>query len=241
MTQIISHRGYSAKYPENTMIAFQGAVEVGTHGIELDVQLSKDGEIVICHDETIDRTSNGTGYIKDMTLKELKQYDFGSKFNQIPAKYEFQEIPTLREYFESMGNHDVITNIELKTNIFEYEGIQGKVWDLIKEFKREERTIISSFNHHSIMKMKEIAPGLKCGFLTMCGLLHPGTYTKQYSVECYHPVFRSLTEEDIKNCQSEDIEINTYTVNDEKHISRLIESNITNIITDETELGLRLI
>ena len=69
MTQIISHRGYSAKYPENTMIAFQKAVEVGTHGIELDVQLSKDGEIVICHDETINRTSNGTGYIKDMTLK----------------------------------------------------------------------------------------------------------------------------------------------------------------------------
>ena len=94
MTQIISHRGYSAKYPENTMIAFQKAVECGTHGIELDVQLSKDGEVVICHDETIDRTSNGTGYIKDMTVEELKKYDFGSKFNRINAKYEFQEIPT---------------------------------------------------------------------------------------------------------------------------------------------------
>jgi glycerophosphoryl diester phosphodiesterase len=241
MTQIISHRGYSAKYPENTMIAFQRAVELGTHGIELDVQMSKDGEIVICHDETIDRTSNGSGYIKDMTVKELKQYDFGSKFNRIHAKYEFQEIPTLKEYFEYIKDFDVFTNVELKTNIFKYEGIQMKLWDLIKEFEMEERTIISSFNHHSIMEMKKIAPHIKCGFLTMCGLLHPGTYTKQYSVECYHPVFRSLTEEDIKNCQSENIEINTYTVNDEKQIMRLIDYHITNIITDETELGLRLI
>ena len=241
MTQIISHRGYSAKYPENTMIAFQRAVEFGTHGIELDVQLSKDGEVVICHDETIDRTSNGTGYIKDMTLKELKQYDFGSKFNRIDAKYEFQEIPTLKEYFEYIKDFDVFTNVELKTNMFKYEGIQEKVWDLIKEFEMEERTIISSFNHHSILEMKEIARSIKCGFLTMCGLLNPGSYTKQYSVECYHPFFVSLTEEDIKNCQSENIEINTYTVNEEIHIRRLIETNITNIITDETELGLRLI
>lgn len=240
MTQIISHRGYSAKYPENTMIAFQRAVEVGTHGIELDVQLSKDGEVVICHDETIDRTSNGRGYIKDMTVKELKRYDFGSKFNRIHAKYEFQEIPTLREYFEYIKDFDVFTNVELKTNMFKYEGIQEKVWDLIKEFDMEERVIISSFNHHSILEMKKIAPYIKCGLLTMCGLLHPGTYTKQYSVECYHPVFVSLTEEDILNCQSENIEINTYTVNEEKQMLRLIDS-ITNIITDETELGLRLI
>ena len=241
MTQIISHRGYSAKYPENTMIAFQKAVECGTHGIELDVQLSKDGEVVICHDETIDRTSNGTGYIKDMTVEELKKYDFGSKFNRINAKYEFQEIPTLREYLEYIKDFEVYTNIELKTNIFKYEGIQEKVWDLINEFHLEERIMISSFNHHSILEMKEIAPSIKCGFLTMCGLLNPGSYTKQYSVECYHPFFVSLTEEDIKNCQSEQIEINTYTVNEEKQIRRFVDLKMTNIITDETELALRLI
>lgn len=239
MTQIISHRGYSAKYPENTMIAFQKAVEAGTHGIELDVHVTKDGEVVICHDETIDRTSNGTGYICEMTLKQLKQYDFGCKFIGTNSNFEFQPIPTLREYFDFIKDTNVFTNIELKTTIVKYEGIQEKVFDLIKEFQMEERTIISSFNHHSIMEMKRIAPHIKCGFLTICGLLHPGTYTKKYSVECYHPFFFSLTEEDIANCQSEQIDINVYTVNEQKQMQTLIASNITNIITDETELALQ--
>ncbi|NJE30736.1 glycerophosphodiester phosphodiesterase [Thermococcus sp. 18S1] len=100
---LLGHRGYSAKYPENTLLAFKKAVEAGADGIELDVWLTKDGEVVVIHDDTVDRTSNGSGRVKDMTLDELKSLDFGNG----------ERIPTLEETFEALPE-DVLINVEIK-------------------------------------------------------------------------------------------------------------------------------
>ena len=96
MTKNFAHRGFSGKYPENTMLAFQKAIEVGADGIELDVQLTKDGELVIIHDETIDRTTDGKGYVIDYTYEELSKFDASYIYR---GKVEFNKIPTLKEYF----------------------------------------------------------------------------------------------------------------------------------------------
>ena len=112
-----AHRGFSGKYPENTMLAFEKAVEAGCEGIELDVHFSKDQELVIIHDEKVDRTSDGNGYVKDFTYEELKKISFSYKFAE---EIGFQKIPTLKEYFEFVKDKDLITNIELKTGVFEY-------------------------------------------------------------------------------------------------------------------------
>ena len=144
MVKNFAHRGFSGKYPENTMLAFEKAVEAGADGIELDVQLTKDGEIVIIHDETIDRTTDGKGFVADYTYEELKKFDASYIYT---GKMGFNKIPALREYFEFVKDKNIVTNIELKTGINEYFGIEEKVWGLIKEYNLAEKIIISSFNH----------------------------------------------------------------------------------------------
>ena len=115
-----AHRGFSGKYPENTMLAFQKAFETGADGIELDVQLTKDGEVVIIHDETVDRTTDGTGYVRDYPLEVLQKLDASYLYKK---EVGFWPIPTLREYCEWVCEKDLVTNIELKTSVFEYKGI----------------------------------------------------------------------------------------------------------------------
>ena len=96
MTKNVAHRGFSSHYPENTMLAFEHAVAAGCDGIELDVQLSKDGQVVIIHDEMVDRTTDGTGLVRDYTLEELQKFNAAAKF---ASPCQPQHIPTLREYF----------------------------------------------------------------------------------------------------------------------------------------------
>ena len=109
--RVFAHRGYSGRYPENTMTAFREAMKAGTDGIELDVQLSKDGQLVIIHDETLDRTTTGKGYVKDYTLSELKQLDASGRF------LTGERIPAFEEYCEWVKDTSLVTNVELKTSI----------------------------------------------------------------------------------------------------------------------------
>lgn len=233
MCKIFAHRGYSGKYPENTMIAFKKALECGVDGIELDVQLTKDGEVVIIHDETIDRTTTGKGFVVDYTYEELEKFDASFKFKDLG----FNKIPTLREYFQLVKDYDIVTNVELKTGINEYLGIEEKVWELIEEYNLEEKVIISSFNHFSVMRMKDIAPQLKYGFLSEDWIIDAGKYTHSHGVQCYHPRFNNLVPDVIKELKKYNLEINTWTVNLEEDMRYLYSNNIDVIITNYPELA----
>lgn len=223
-----AHRGFSGEYPENTMLAFRKAIETGADGIELDVHFSKDGELVVIHDENIDRTCNGKGLVCNYTLAELKSFDASAGF---AGKFGFNEIPTLREYFELVKPIDgLITNIELKTGVLEYPGIEKAVNDMIIEFDLEDRIIISSFNHLSVKRFKEINPKIKCGFLESSCIINFGSYTKANNAECVHPFHRTLTEDYIKEIKANSIEINTWTVNTEEDIKRLYALGVDSII-----------
>lgn len=232
MTKNFAHRGFSGKYPENTMLAFEKALEIGVDGIELDVQLSKDNEIVIIHDETIDRTTNGKGLVKDFTLKDLSSYDASYIFKDMG----FNKIPTLREYFELIKNRNIITNVELKNSVIYYIGLEEKVLELIKEFGIEKNIIISSFNHHSILKFKKLAPNIKCGLLIEGILINAGEYTKKNEVECFHPNFTALNNITIDELKKNSIEINTWTVNKKEDIEYLLSKGIDGIISNYPDL-----
>ncbi len=224
-----THRGFSGAYPENTMLAFQKALDAGCEGMEFDVHLTKDNQLVIIHDEAIDRTSGQHGLVKDMTYDELCQVDFSYKWKgQVP----FQRIPTLREYFELVKDRDILSNIELKTGVYEYPGIEQAVYDLIAEYGLEDRIIISSFNHHSVLRMKELAPTLPCGFLSETWILDVGTYVSSHQVEAYHPQFHMLTPEETANLKSHNVQINTWTVNEEADIQHMIDIQADGIISN---------
>ncbi|MGN0443478.1 MAG: glycerophosphodiester phosphodiesterase [Acutalibacteraceae bacterium] len=228
MSKIFAHRGFSGNYPENTMLAFRKAVEIGADGIELDVHFTKDKEIVICHDEKIDRTSNGTGYIKDYTYEELCQFDFYGNFE---GQFEFQKIPTLREYLELVAPVEgFMTNIELKTGVFEYIGIEKAVIDMLYEFGVKDRTILSSFNHYTILRCRKIDPSIKTGFLSESWIIDMWDYAKQNCVECIHPHYAFLTAENFAKIRKAGVEVNTWTVNEYEDIKRLSEMGVDILI-----------
>ena len=241
-TKIIAHRGYSHLYPENTMLAFKEAEQAGAHGIELDVHLTKDQQIVICHDEEIDRTSNGQGYIKDLTLGEIQEFQFLNGMNQ----YQDQPLsditaPALDDFLDWFSQTDLFVNIEIKNNIFRYDGIVSKIIELIAKYDIQDRVIISSFNHHTLMEVKQMNSEIQVGFLTACSLLEPGSYCAKYGVGFYHPLFISLDPEDFENCSQEGIGLNVWTVNEEDHINMMLEAEVAGIITNDVELAMKLV
>ena len=141
--KVFAHRGASGDYPENTMLAFSKALFIGVDGIELDVHKSKDGHLVVIHDEDVQRTFKGKGLIKDYTLEEIKSF--------MCRKFEFIEnedckVPTLREVFDLIKSKDVILNIEAKTDLIHYD-LEQDLLDLIKEYGIEDKIFMSSFNH----------------------------------------------------------------------------------------------
>lgn len=233
-----AHRGFSGKYPENTILAFQKALDEGVDGIEMDVQLTSDGEVVIIHDEKVDRTTNGKGFVVSYTLEELKKLDASYIYT---GQMGFNPIPTLREYFDLVKDYAIVTNIELKTGINEYPGLEQKVYDMIKEYHLEDRIIISSFNHYSVRQMKELAPELLCGFLSDTWILNPGEYTKARGMECYHPSFVQLKQEIVDEIKANGIVINTWTVNTEEQIRELYARGVDTVIGNYPDLTARVL
>lgn len=161
--KIWAHRGCSQRYPENTLLAFEKAADLKELvGIELDVQLTKDGEIVVIHDERVDRITDGIGYVRDYTLTELKKL----KISAGTKRYE--TIPTMEEVLDLLENRiraGFKLNIELKNSIYPYKGIEEKITELIEKRVGEESVLYSSFYALCLNRVKKLAPKAEIGVL----------------------------------------------------------------------------
>ena len=233
-----AHRGASGYCPENTLPAFQRAIELGADGIELDVQMTRDGELVVCHDETIDRTSNGSGWIKDKTLAELKALDFSS------GKKDFLgvTIPTMREVFDLLDDADIMINIELKTGIVFYPGMAEKLLKLTSECGFSDRVIYSSFNHYTIKHMREISPEAKLGFLYADGTIGMPAYALKYGVQALHPALYNIQFPGfIEECHKEGIAVNVWTVDSDEYIEMSYSAGVDAIITNYPDKAFEVI
>jgi glycerophosphoryl diester phosphodiesterase len=233
---VIAHRGASKAAPENTMSAFRKAVEYGAEGIELDVQLTKDGHVVVIHDEKVDRTSNGKGLVKDRTLKELKTLDFGGWFS---PEFTDEPIPTLAEVMELLQNWKGVLNIEIKSGPVIYPDIEEKVIQEVSKFDNKNRIIISSFNHYSLVKTKKLDADIKTGILYVAGLYEPWVYAKRIGAYAIHPLFYNMVPEVVAGCMKNGVAINTYTVDDAKTIKRISSMGVTGIITNVPDVALK--
>ncbi|MGN0398954.1 MAG: glycerophosphodiester phosphodiesterase [Blautia sp.] len=236
--KVYAHRGFSGQYPENTMLAFRKAVEAGCDGIELDVQLSKDLIPVIMHDEKIDRTSDGTGCICNMTYDELTKFNC-SYPDQFGDKFGFEKIPSLEEYLAWMAAEAVhiVTNIELKNSVYYYGGMEERVIAMIRKYHLEDRIILSSFNNASILLCKQKEEKIACGFLVERYVDNAGVYVRECGVEYYHPGLQDLTEEHVKNCSRNGIGVNVWTVNEKEAIERVKAWGVHAVITDFPDRG----
>lgn len=233
-----AHRGASGYAPENTLPAFQKAFQMGADGIELDVQMTKDGELVVCHDETIGRTSNGSGWIKDKTLAELKALDFSCGQKDFAGV----TIPTMREVFELLAPTDMIINIELKTGIVFYLGMTKKLLDLTSECGFSDRVIYSSFNHYTIKHIREIAPEAKLGFLYADGTIDMPSYAIKHGVQALHPALYNIQFPGfIEECRQRGLAVNVWTVNEEEHLGLCCKAGVDAIITNYPDKAFEII
>lgn len=228
--KVFAHRGYSGRFPENTMLAFREAEKTGCYGIELDVQTTKDGVVVIFHDETLDRVSDGTGYVRDYTYEELKQFNVAKNWD---GKYGFQGIPTFDEYCAWVKDTRLVTNVEIKTGVYYYEDLEKKTIEIIRKYGLESRILFSSFNHSSIVRTKEMAPEIPVGaLLDHQGLGNAGYYCHELGFQCYHPGIKGLDQATVENCRKYGVTVNVWTVNDMGDLERIYEWGCDGAITN---------
>ena len=228
--KIFAHRGYSKNYPENTCIAFQKAAELNIFGVEFDVHLTADQQLVVIHDETINRTSTGSGFVKDMTLAELEKYDYGRWFG---AQFTGQKIPILREVLTIFAETQHVLNIEIKSDIFEYEGIEQLIAQEIEAFGMHNRVIISSFNHESIQRFHQYQPIIQTAALFASLVTNIEYYVKTIPSSAMHiwyfHGYRKIIQEAITN----DMTVRAFTVNDVMMEKQLQAIGIEAIFTDD--------
>lgn len=214
--KIWGHRGAYSSAPENTLTAFQIAAEMGADGVELDIQLTKDGEIVVIHDETVDRTSNGQGWVQDYTLSEIKKLNFNKSGRTEPL---FMEVPTLEEVLELLKPTNLTINIELKTGVIYYNGIESIALKVVEKCDLMDNIVWSSFNHYSIQKIKLLEPSSRTALLCGGGILITGEQCEKVGAEALHPSIHMLRHPLLaEDCRSRGILIRPWTITNEEEL-----------------------
>ncbi|MDO5682274.1 MAG: glycerophosphodiester phosphodiesterase [Propionibacteriaceae bacterium] len=237
MTAIWAHRGASAYAPENTLPAFALAEEMGAEGIELDAQLTADGEIVVIHDETLDRTTNGTGAVAERTLAELRALD--ASFGM--AGFRGTGVPSLAEVLELVKPGHMVVNVELKTSVEFYPGIEKVALDVIAASGLGERVIVSSFNHYTLKTVQQIAPATRVGLLFVEQLYLPWEYAVEFGAVAIHPHHGFLQIPGVvEYAAAAGIDVNTWTVNSEEDLARMIALRPAAVITNHPDRALRI-
>ncbi len=233
-TKVWAHRGASAYAPENTLEAFDLAIRQKSDGIELDIQMTKDGKLAVIHDETVGRIWDGSGYVKDYTMEELKKFrctrfwpDFGNSV-----------IPELKEVLELVKPSGLTVNIELKTGVFRYKGIEKEVLKQVKNAGMEERVIYSSFHHPSIIKVKQLNPKALTGLLFSDGFINVPGYAKLIGADALHPSLNHLRSKKlIRKAKKKKLPLHVWTVNEKDMMEYLTEQGIEVIITNYPDLA----
>ncbi|SCY98180.1 glycerophosphoryl diester phosphodiesterase [Paenibacillus polysaccharolyticus] len=219
--KIWGHRGAYSSAPENTLEGFKLAAQMGADGVELDVQLTKDGEVVVIHDETVDRTSNGQGWVKDFTLSEIKKLNFNKRGLTEPM---FMEVPTLAEVLELLKSTGLTINIELKTGIIYYDGIESIALKVVEQYGMSDRIVWSSFNHYSIQKIKRLESSSRTALLCGGGILVTGEQCEKVGAEAIHPSVHMLRYPSlVEDCNKRGILIRPWTVTNDEEL-KLAES-----------------
>lgn len=231
--EIWAHRGASGYAPENTMPAFLLALEMGADGIELDVQMTKDKRLVVIHDERIDRTSDGTGFVRDYTLDELRKFNFNKNF----PKYGQVDIPVLEDVLDLIRKSDLMLNIELKNGIYEYLGLEEYVAAAVKLKEVEKQVIYSSFNHYSVKKMGELAPDVPRGILYSDRWIDVPGYGKKMNVQALHPALYHLADGSLVPAAHEQgLLVHVWTVNEAVYAKQCAEQGVDAIITNYPDM-----
>ncbi len=232
MTLNIAHRGFSGQFPENTLLAFQEALDLGVDAIELDVQLSKDGEIMIFHDEDLSRITTCKGLLKDFTFAELRELDAAGMYADI---FGTQVIPTLSEYLDLTANKDILTFLELKNGMISYPLLEEKVASCLKQFNRQQGTILFSANHPSVKYFGSLAADVQLLFPFDNWIFGYGSYCHTHGITACMPYYRALTAEVVAEIKSFNVSIYPWTVDEPYDFQTLLSLGVDGILTNRPD------
>jgi glycerophosphoryl diester phosphodiesterase len=235
---LLAHRGDKNHAPENTLPAFEQAIQKGADGIELDVKLTVDGHVVVIHDSSVDRTTNGKGRVASLTLDALRKLDAGKWFDE---KFSGTKIPLLEEVFETVGRDKVI-NIELKNYSSPFNDLVLNVCDLIKRHNNQEQIILSSFFSSSLKAAAQILPEVSRALLAMPG--PAGLWARSFGFmfgdfQALHPHISNATREQVQRAHRLKRRVHVWTANTPEEVIRLRDWGFDGIMTDDPLMAVR--
>jgi glycerophosphoryl diester phosphodiesterase len=236
---ILCHRGAKNYAPENTLAAFNTALELGADGFELDTQLTSDGHVIVCHDKGVERTTNGNGKVSELSLVELRELDAGSHFSE---KFRGEKIPTLEEVFAAIGKRAII-NIELKNFSRPFDTLVEKACKLVRRHGLQKNVIFSSFLPWNLKKAARILPEVPRGLITIRGRW--GVWGRSFGFNfgnytALHPYLGDVTAQQVRRVHKLKRKINVWVVNEEDDIRRLIGWGVDGIMTDDPLRAIRI-
>ena len=236
---VIAHRGDKAHAPENTLAAFELAAEKGADAIEFDVKLTADGQVIVLHDQTVDRTTNGKGNVSRLPLAALRDLDAGAWFSE---RFRAERIPTLEEVFETVGKR-LLMNVELTNYATPGDNLVARVMELVKRYHFQDRTLFSSFLPRNLRMARMLSPEIPCGLLTMAGL--SGFWGRTFGLHgnyfALHPYLTDANPRLIQHVHGIGKRLHVWTVNAEEDLKRMIHLDVDGIFTDDPGLALDLL
>jgi len=236
---IIAHRGASGLAPENTLSAFEKAIEIGVDRIEMDLRLTIDGEVVVLHDKTIMRTTNGWGSVRKLSLKRLKRYSAGSWFHH---EFSAEKVPTFREVLELVKGRTTLL-LEIKDGSPYHHGIERHIIDLINEYKAHDWCIVQSFNDGVLKNFREL-PNLHSDVQKLFEAFIPvapfygGSRFSYKRIERYDFAkeininYRYVNPRVVRKVHQMGKKVNVWTVNEPQNLKKYVEMGVDGIITD---------
>jgi len=244
MSLVISHRGANLEAPENTLPAFEKALTYNVDGFENDVHLTKDGVLVVVHDDTVDRTSNGTGLVCEMTFDELRALDFGGWFS---PEFAGTKIPTLAEFFALCGPLKVI-NVEIKEAVNGSKDCAAAVVRLAKEMGVFDKLLVSSFDMGMLQACLDEDSATHVAFLYAMNneeaceeiMDDPAAFAKKYKLHAFHPIVLMCSADFIEECHDAGIVVNPWTVNHDSALEAVRDWGADCVITDAPALAMKI-
>jgi len=235
---LLAHRGDLAHAPENTLPAFQQAIQKGADGVELDAKLTADGHVIVIHDSTVDRTTDGMGRVASMTLEEIRKLDAGKWFD---PKFTGTKVPLLEEVFETVGR-DKLINIELKNYSTPFNGLVLKVCELIKRHNNQSQIIFSSFYAFNLKIAAQALPEVSRALLAMPG--PAGLWARSFGFmfgdfQALHPHISNATREQVQRAHRLKRRVHVWTANTPEEVIRLRDWGFDGIMTDDPLMAVR--
>lgn len=237
---LLAHRGDLAHAPENTLPAFAQAIEKGADGIELDAKLTSDGRVIVFHDTTVDRTTDGTGRLASFTFDDIRKLDAGSWFHQ---KFSGTQVPLLDEVFEATGKKKLI-NIELTNYASPRDGLVDRVCDLIQRHNNQEQILFSSFFGSNLRRAAQLLPEVPRGLLAMPGLA--GIWARSFGFmfgeyTALHPHISNVDRQQVQRVHRLNRRVHVWTANTPDEIQRLRDWEVDAIFTDDPQTAIRVL